>query len=176
MNKNAFKKILLIFISLIVIMVFIIPVFNSDGDGFASCSNLSSYAKSFDDKAVLAGHHKVSTNNKCESCHVNKSNSFDILGAIISSCPSESEIPEITRDNCLACHNDQSKVKEVFSITTDRIKFVDGDKVYKMHDNHTGEEECSTCHKGHGKSNIICAECHNAKWIMDLKKKGWTAS
>ncbi|MBR9727775.1 cytochrome c3 family protein [Shewanella intestini] len=171
--KNNIVKIsvvsLILLLCLACIVIFVVPTLSGNNNGIAKCSNLSNFANSFADKTLLVGQHQIAVNGKCEACHADKDNSESLF----ASCPTKNEVPKVSRDNCLSCHNDPSKVKEVFSVTVDKIKFVDGDKVFKLHDNHTGEKECASCHKGHGKSYVLCAECHNAKWIMDLKKKGW---
>jgi hypothetical protein len=36
------------------------------------------------------------------------------------------------------------------------------------HDSHNGEQDCNVCHSMHGKSKVMCSQCHQFSWMNDL--------
>lgn len=60
----------------------------------------------------------------------------------------------VRKAQCLACHmNYETLAKRT------------ADKHPNPHANHFGDRDCSTCHKGHGPSQLTCNRCHK----FDLK-------
>lgn len=87
----------------------------------------------------LADRH-VTKNINCTACH-------------------ESQTPapgaQVTSGKCIQCHG----TLENIAVKT-KNKKLDPDPHY----NHLVNTDCQECHKGHGQSTNVCANCHNLQY------------
>ncbi|MDO4938281.1 MAG: cytochrome c3 family protein [Sutterellaceae bacterium] len=74
---------------------------------------------------------------KCEMCHI-----------------SAEKTTPVRKEACLKCHGSYEQLAK----RTAKVE-------PNPHDNHFGDRDCSTCHKGHTKSVVTCNQCHK----FDLK-------
>lgn len=75
---------------------------------------------------------------------------------------------------CLDCHD----FEEAKEITRERFAGVSAPPydVANPHDSHNGDLDCNTCHRMHEPSQLLCAQCHEIKWVKEvLSDGGWIA-
>ena len=76
-------------------------------------------------------------------------------GATCAACHTDKNFEKpVHQDKCLACHGSYEKLAQ----RTEKVH-------PNPHNNHFGQRDCSTCHKGHQQSELTCDRCHK----FDLK-------
>lgn len=114
------------------------------------------------DNNLLVTMHK-NLGNTCEDCHDEATAS--IVGTL-DAAPESDELTVGTREFCLECH-DWDKIVDSTELKGD-VTIYNPEGLYNVHDNHRGDENCSSCHSMHETSTLHCVECH----YMELPD-GW---
>lgn len=71
---------------------------------------------------------------KCDTCH----KTAPVAGA------------KVKKDVCKQCHNPEQLAKKSMELKVEP----------NPHYNHLGDVNCTECHKGHQKSELMCNQCH----------------
>ncbi|MEL1134649.1 cytochrome c3 family protein [Desulfitobacterium sp. THU1] len=79
---------------------------------------------------------------KCEQCHV-------------------TEGKPVTKQQCQSCHKN---IEDLRAKTKDMDPNPHGPHHYDL-------EDCTICHSVHGKSQMMCSQCHDFPWIKELDKE-----
>lgn len=134
----------------------------------AVCHNpMDTYVKGYsssNNDLLIATHKKA--NLKCLDCHEpTLSEQVAEAGKWITAdfeTPLHSSVG--TREFCLNCHGDDWDETVATTAEWPGTKTVyNKTGSYNPHDNHRGDEECTSCHSMHGTSTLYCVSCHNLK-------------
>lgn len=66
---------------------------------------------------------------------------------------------------CLECHGSYEEIAEATKPAEPDPE--DPESYANPHDSHMGQLDCTSCHKTHSPSELVCAECHS----FDLEPK-----
>lgn len=150
--------------------------------GFCSTCHtpMTSYVQGYhggDETLMITSHAKGKKTVRCLDCH-KQTLKEDITKAVYW-LTGNYEYPlkkrEFgTRAFCLAsgCHDEKEIVKKAKDTNRmARAINVTGDAVeYNQHDPRHGKQACYRCHSVHGKSVLLCNQCHKLQ-----EPKGWTS-
>lgn len=119
------------------------------------CHNIQPYVKSYFESTYLDSAH-ADANVGCKDCH--EASVFSVMGEgwkyITGSYKTPMREIEFSKEQCLECHRSYSSLIEQTS-----------DLKPNPHDSpHSLEAECSTCHKSHRESTILCSQCHQVDY------------
>jgi hypothetical protein len=132
--------------------------------------------KSGDSTLMITAHAKAKKAVRCLDCH-NQTLKEEITEAIYW-LTGNYEYPlkkrEFgTRAFCLTsgCHDETAILKATKEKRMSRaINITGGSVEYNQHDSRHGKQACYRCHSVHGKSILLCNQCHKLQ-----EPKGWTS-
>jgi hypothetical protein len=132
--------------------------------------------KSGDDTLMITPHVKGKKTVRCLDCH--KQTVKEEITEAVHWLTSDYEYPlkkrEFgTRAFCLTsgCHDEEDILKATKDKKMAKAINAIGDAVeYNQHDSRHGKQACFQCHSVHGKSVLLCNQCHKLK-----EPKGWTS-
>ena len=75
-------------------------------------------------------------------------------GANCAACHTTQPPKAVPAKQCLTCHGSYEKLAQ-------RTENLD----VNPHDSHMGELECTECHKGHKKPQLVCDQCHEFRQL-----------
>lgn len=122
------------------------------------CHNIQPYVESYYQSENLDNVH-ADANVGCKECH--KASVFSVVDEgwkyITGNYNSPMREIEYSKDQCLDCHRSYESLK-------DQTK----DLQPNPHDSpHSANAECSTCHKSHRESTILCSQCHQVEYDIE---------
>lgn len=90
-----------------------------------------------------------------------QNNSHSKMGVNCNQCHSDGEGQKVSSEQCLSCHK---SISEVIAKTNDM-------KPNPHEPYHYDTDNCMVCHAIHGKSQMMCSQCHEFPWIKELGDK-----
>lgn len=138
----------------------------SDDGCIKKCHIIKPYVKNSDNPNLLVSKHKAQGLG-CESCHERDAATVKEEEKRYKSKDYSDPIEQrqYEAEFCLKCH-------ESYQAVAERTSHLKEEWGRNPHESHLGEIDCSECHKMHGPSKFVCAECHTANWKERLPQ-GW---
>ena len=94
-----------------------------------------------------------------------QNNSHSKMGVNCNQCHTDTEGQKVATEQCLSCHKSMQEV----ALKTKNME----PNPHGPH--HYDTADCTVCHSIHGKSQMMCSECHDFEWIKELGDK-WELS
>jgi hypothetical protein len=117
-----------------------------------------------DASLMITAHAQAEDTLVCLDCHESELRGDTVRGVRWVTGDYEFPLPKApmgTRAFCLesGCHDEREILEETESLES--AKFAGGTADYNPHDPRHGRQECSRCHTMHGKSVLMCSQCHD---------------
>lgn len=132
--------------------------------------------RSGDKTLMITQHATAKADLKCLDCHEQtvRQEATELLHWVTGNYEFPLQKREIgTRQFCLAsgCHDENKVINPDDAAKIVQASNPRGDSVhYNQHDPRHGKQECSRCHSMHGKSVLMCNQCHRLQL-----RNGWVS-
>lgn len=124
-----------------------------------------------DASLMITGHAQADTPLVCLDCHDSELKGDTVRGVRWVTGDYEFPLPKATmgtRAFCLesGCHDEREILEATEPLKSANLPAGKAD--YNPHDPRHGKQECSSCHTMHGKSVLMCSQCHQL-----VPPEGW---
>ncbi len=133
-----------------------------------NCHIMKPYFQSWKDSNLLANKH-AAAGATCHDCH---ESSIAIQAEegwkfITGNYKVPLDKLTVTQDFCLKCHS-ASGTGTPKGMTFEDAKSKTNFEQSNPHHSHNGKQDCILCHSMHKQSEVMCAQCHQFKWMDNL--------